>query len=118
MRLYQQMYFGNLALGLVPGSGGSPASNGKPADCPTSFVRSNMAAEGAFVLGVDFIEIERQARAARSAWVGAKLQSVFHALLRKFGRAGPAEARKAAAQDIAKLEERMRRSERMQPLCH
>ncbi len=118
MRLYQQMYFGNLALGLVPGSGGSPASNGKPADCPTSFVRSNMAAEGAFALGVDFVEIERQARAARSAWVGAKLQSVFQALVRKFERAGPAKESKATSHDIAKLEQRVRRDERMQPLYH
>jgi len=103
---------------FAPVSGSGPVNHGNPADFPTSFVRSNMPAESAVEPYVDFAAIERQARAARSAWVGDKLKSVFQALLRKFERAGPAEASKATSHDIARPEERIRRDERMQALYH
>jgi hypothetical protein len=73
-----------------------------------------MRFESAPELGADAVELERQARAARSAWVGGKLKSFFEALVRKFERAGQAEMEDylAASQSLADLEERIHRYER------
>lgn len=116
MRLYPPMYPGDSILqpGTVPGGGAVSAWNA--AVFRTPFVRSNMRAEGAPEPGVDAAALERQARAARSVWVGSKLKSFYEALVRKFERAGQAEMENylAASQNLADLEERIRRYERMQ----
>lgn len=103
-----------LQPGIFPGS--IPESDRKAAYFRTEFVRSNMPLENAPDSGVDVVEIERQARAARSAWVGSKLKSYYEALVRKFERAGQAEMENylAASQSLADLEERIRHYERMQ----
>ena len=77
-----------------------------------------MPAESAVEPYVDYAAIERQARAARSAWVGGMLRAFFQALMRKIGGAQPAEVEMATAKDIAELERRIRDDERMQPLYH
>lgn len=120
MKLYQQTNPGDMISRLAPDSGGNTISAGNSADCPTIFVQSNTPAQDTLQLGTDFAALERQARAARSAWVGSKLKSFYQALVRKFERAGPAEMENylAASQNLAQLEERIRRYERMQPLYH
>ncbi len=116
MRLYSPMYPGDSILqpGSVPGSDTVSAWN--PPDFQTHFVRSNMRTESVPEPGVDVAAIERQAGAARSAWVGSKLKSFYEALVRKFERGGQAEMENylAASQNLADLEERIRRYERMQ----
>jgi hypothetical protein len=120
MRLYQQMYFDDTISRPVRLSVGNPVNAGNSANFPTSVVQSNMPAESTPELGVDFVALERQARAARSAWVGSKLKSFYQALVRKFERAGAAEMENylAASQNLAELEERIRRYERGQPLYY
>lgn len=116
MRLYPPMYPDDSILrpGSVPG--GNAVSAWDVALSRTPFVRSSMRAESAPQPGVATAELERQARATRTAWVGSKLKSYYEALVRKFERAGQAELENylAASQNLADLEERIRRYERMQ----
>lgn len=116
MRLYPQMYPGDSILqpGAVPGGEAVKAWNAAPSR--TYFVRSNIDAESAPELEVDVATLERQARAARAAWIGSKLKSYYEALVRKFARGGQAEMENylAASQNLADLEERIHRFERMQ----
>ena len=59
---------------------------------------------------------KQQTRATPSAWVGSKLKPYYEALVRKFERAGDAELENylAASQNLADLEERIRRYQRTQ----
>jgi len=120
MRLYQTMHSDDRVS--LPGAEfcGSSANEGNSADCPTSIVQRTMPAADLAEPAIDFVALERQARAARSAWIGSKLHSFYQALVRKFERAGSAEMENylAASQSLAELEERIRRYERMQPLHH
>lgn len=84
MKLYPPIYPGDSILqpGTVPGGDLGPESvrtASKPA-----FVRSSMSAHGEPEAKIDLIEIEERARAARSAWIGAQLKSLYAALARKF----------------------------------
>ena len=120
MRLYPPMYPGDgiLQPGTVPGGNIMSAWDAAIARAP--FVRSNMRAERVPEPGVDVAALERQARPTRSAWVGSKLKSYYEALVRKFEHAGQAEMENylAASQNLADLEERIRRYERMQSRCY
>lgn len=116
MRLYPPMYPGDSMLQLRTVPGGGVMTVWKTACSRASFVRGNIGVESVLEPVVDVGEIERQARAARSAWVGSKLKSYYQALVRKFERAGRAEMENylAASQSLADLEERIRRYERLQ----
>jgi hypothetical protein len=106
-----------LQPGTVPS--GKAVSAWDEALSRTPFVRGNITAENARGPGVDAAALERQARATRSGWVGSKLKPYYEALVRKFARAGPAEMENylAASQNLADLEQRIRRYERMQARC-
>ncbi len=79
------------------GSGSQPRHDGplriavkawKEAVFKTIFVHSNIAAERMPV--ADYLAIEAQARAARSAWIGSKFRAGCQVLARKFSRIGQA----------------------------
>jgi hypothetical protein len=110
------MYPGDSILqpGTFPGSDASGTRT--TATSRAYFVRSNIPVETAPEPGVDVAAIERQASAARAAWIGSKLKSYYEALMRKFARGGQAEMENylAASQSLADLEERIYRYERMQ----
>jgi hypothetical protein len=86
----------------------------KTAVSETSFVHGNMRLEGMSGHAFDSAALERRARAARSAWVGSKLKSYYQALVDKFERAGRSELENylAASENLADLEDRIRRFER------
>ncbi len=117
MKLYPPMYPGDNILQPATIPGGDANTAGNTASFRASFVRSNIAAKSAPESRIDLVAIEKQARAARSAWVGSKLKSYYQALVHKFARGGQAEMKNylAASQSLADLEERIRREERMQP---
>src|SRR5476649_2231772 len=113
MRLYPPIYPGDNILqpGTVPGGDTMSAWDAAVSRAP--FVRNNMRAESAPERGVDAAALQRQARATSRVWVGSKLKSYYEALVRKFERAGQAEMENylAASQNLADLEERIRRYE-------
>ncbi len=80
------------------------------------FVQSNIRVESRLEPVIDYAAIERQARAARNAWIGSKLKSYYLALVAKFERAGETERANflGASQALAELEERIRREEQKQ----
>jgi hypothetical protein len=110
------MYPGDSFLepGTVPGSDAPGAW--ETVAFRATFVRSNMPAEAAPEAGVDVAAIERQASAARAAWIGSKLKSYYEALMRKFARGAEADRDNylAAAQSLADLDERIHRYQHMQ----
>jgi hypothetical protein len=114
MRVYVPMYEGDSIIhaGLVPG--GNVASAWETAISKTPFVRNNGVAENTPAPAIDAGALERSARAARSAWLGSKLKSFYQNLVRKLERAGQSEMENylAASQNLADLEERIRRFER------
>ena len=116
MRLYPPIYpeDGLLQPGIFPG--GDAASGEKKGVVRADIVRSNIGADSAPDLEADVARLMRQASAARSAWIGSKLKSYYEALVRKFERAGQSELENylAASQNLADLEERIRRYQRMQ----
>jgi len=116
MRLQQKQYSNNLLLQPAALSGGTAASAGNAADSKPVLVHSNIYTEDATDSDVDFVTRAAQASKGRSAWVGSKLKSHYQALVRKFERAGSAELENylAASQNLAQLEERIRRYERTQ----
>ncbi len=120
MQLYQRTRSGDRVLAPGTAVSGKPENDGNATDCPVSFVQRTIPVSDAPEVEVDFVALERAARAARSAWIGSKLQSFYQALVRKFERAGSAELENylAASKSLAELEERIRRYERMQPLHH
>ena len=116
MRLYPPIYRGD---GIVrPGTlpGGDFISACDEADSRAAFVRSNIRVGRTPEARVDAAVPQPQSRARRSVWVGSKLKPYYEALVRKFERAGQAEMENylAASQNLADLEERIRRYERMQ----
>jgi hypothetical protein len=80
------------------------------------FVHSNMRTRGDPALRVDVDALVRQARAARSAWVGSKLKYYYEALVRRFARGGQSDNANylAAVRSLAGLEERIGRHQRTQ----
>lgn len=116
MRLYPQMYPGDSILrsGTVPGGEAVKAWNA--AAFRTNLVRSNIGADSVPKLEVDIATRVRQAGAARAAWIGCKLKSYYETLVRKFACGPQAEMENylAASQNLADLEQRIRRYERMQ----
>ncbi len=116
MRLYPPMYPGDSMLrpGTVPG--GDIVSAWNTAMFRIPFVRSKIRAEEASGVGAEAAAPKRHARATPGVWVGSQLKPYFEALMRKFERAGQAEMENylAASQNLADLEDRIRRYERMQ----
>ena len=100
--------------GVFPG--GDAVNLRKTGTFGADIVHSSIGADGAPKLEVDVPTLVRQARAARDAWIGSKLKSYYEALVRKFARGGQSEMENylAASQNLADLEERIRRYERMQ----
>lgn len=116
MKLYPTLYPGDSILQPATDASSDTKTAWNRASFGAPFVRSSMTANSAPELRIDLVTMERQARAARSAWIGSKLKSYYQALVHKFARGGQA-ARKdylAASQCLADLEKRIRREERMQ----
>jgi len=65
------------------------------------FVHSNIGVKGPPELRLDIAALERQARAARSAWIGGKLKSFGRFLLRKFGGVGRADMKNDQAKSAS-----------------
>ncbi len=84
MKFYPPIYPGESILqpGTVPG--GELESEWTHAALKVPFVRSSMGAKRAPEAGIDLIAIEEQARAARSAWIGSQIKSLYATLTRKF----------------------------------
>jgi MoxR-like ATPase len=111
------MYEGDSILHPGPVPGGDVVSAWEAAVSKRSFVQSNMrtpnAPESALPV-LDAAALEREARVARSVWVGSKLKTFYQALVQKFENAGHAELENylSASQSLADLEERIRVYER------
>jgi len=86
----------------------------KTAVSETDFVHGNILTEATTGQNFDPAALERRARAARSAWVGSKLKAYYQALVDKFERAGRSQLENylAASENLADLEDRIRRFER------
>ena len=84
MKLYPPIYPGDNILqpGQVPG--GDVESEWTKTALKAPFVRSTISADGKLESKIDLVAIEEQARAARSAWIGSQLKSLYAALGRKF----------------------------------
>lgn len=116
MRPYPQIYPGDSSLQTGTVLSNNARTSWNSAISETSIVHGIIGAEQAPGLEIDLAAIEAQARAARSAWIGSKLKSFYEALVRKFARGGEAEMENylAASHNLADLDERIRRYERMQ----
>ena len=86
MKLYAPIYPGDSMLqpGEVPG--GDSESEWTKAALGASFVHSTIGQDGESEPRIDLIDIEERARAARSAWIGSQLKSLYAALERMFER--------------------------------
>ncbi len=113
MRLYIPMYPGDSVResGIVPG--GDAIDSWKPPLFWPFFVHRTMHAGNNSAAKAVRPELRMQAK--QSAWVGSKLKSYYEALVRKFESGGQAELENylAASQNLAELEERIRRYECM-----
>lgn len=87
-------------------SGTVAAVNRASASLPAYIVRGNITEEGWAEANIDVAAMERQARAARNAWIRSQLKSLFAALLRRFQRGGGSATNQAAARDLAERDER------------
>jgi len=117
MKLYQIISTDSAVFELVARVPSRSESMTSWAENKARIVRSNMPLRDLPPPAIDFREIERQARAARSAWFGDKFKSVCRAVARwvENPRATEMEHYLAASQNLADLEQRIRRYERMQP---
>ncbi|MBE0619214.1 MAG: hypothetical protein IH605_01350 [Burkholderiales bacterium] len=86
MKLYPPMYPGDSILhpGSVPG--GDVEDTGAKAAIQPLFVRSSISEKSAPESRIDLVAIEERARAARSAWIGGQLKTLYATLARKFER--------------------------------
>ena len=86
MKLYAPIYPGDSMLqpGEVPG--GDSESEWTKAALSASFVHSTIGLDGESEPRIDLMDIEERARAARSAWIGSQLKSLYAALERMFER--------------------------------
>ncbi len=84
MKLYPPIYPGDSILqpGTVPG--GDVKDTGAKAAMQALFVRSSITEKSATESRIDLVSIEERARAARSAWIGSQLKSLYSTLARKF----------------------------------
>jgi len=116
MRLYPPIYpeDGMLQPGTFPG--GDTASGSETGISSSSLVRSNIGAGSISGSEADVAAQVRQAKTARSAWVGSKLKPYYEALVRKFALGGPSQMEQylAASQNLADLEDRILRYQNMQ----
>jgi hypothetical protein len=115
MRLYPPIYPGDSILQAGKFPGGDFVSAWSEAIFRLPFVRSKIHAKRTFEAQAEGVQ-KRPARAAPNGWVGSKLKPYYEALVRKFERAGQTELENylAASQNLAELEERIHRYERMQ----
>jgi hypothetical protein len=116
MRLYIPIYPGDSVQepGIIPG--GDAVNSWKiPLFWPI-LVRRTMRAGKNSVAAANADRPEQRMPAKQGAWVGSKLKFYYEALVRKFESGGQAELENylAASQNLADLEERIRRYERMQ----
>lgn len=116
MRFYIPIYPGDSVQepGIVPG--GDAVNSWKVPLFSPSLVRRTMRAGNNSAAAVSASRPGQGMQAKQGAWVGSKLKSYYEALVRKFESAGQAELENylAASQNLADLEERIRRYERMQ----
>jgi len=104
MKLYPPIYPGDSIVqpGKLPG--GDIESATEKAALQAWFVRSSIDVERAPESRIDYVSIEERARAARSAWIGEQLKSLYAAVAHKFERA-----------KRAKLQDRLSASD---PVCN
>ncbi len=116
MKLYLRTFRGSNFVQPGTASDSIVAKAPNAADGKSFVVRRNSGAQSVPEPGLDLAAVEERARAARSAWIGSKLKSYYEALVRKFEKAGEAEVENylAASQNLADLEERIRRYARAQ----
>lgn len=83
MKLYPPIYPGESILhpGTLPG--GDFDSVWSKAALLSGFVRSNTGADSRPDFSIDVLAVEQQARAARNAWIAAKLKSYYAAIVHK-----------------------------------
>ena len=116
MRFYPQIYPGDSVR--VPGTfpGGDTVNSWKVPLFWPNFVRRMMGAGNSSEAVADAGQPAERMQAKHGAWVGSKLKPYFEALVRKFEGGGQAELENylAASQNLADLEDRIRRYERMQ----
>ena len=110
MRLYPRMFRSNNFMKPGICSSGDDIRVQNKADSGVDIVRSSNPVEGAPEPALDLAAVEECARAARTVWIASKLKSFYHAVVRKFERAGQSDIENylAASQNLADLEERMR----------
>ncbi len=115
MRFYPPIYPEDSVQQPATFPGGDARDIWKTALFPAFFVRRTMRVEDIPAPRADADARGQQKYAMGGAWVGSKLKSYYEALVRKFERAGQAEMENylAASQNLADLEERIRRYERM-----
>jgi len=115
MRFYIPMYPGDSVRepGIVPG--GDAINSWKVPLFWPFLVRRTMRAGSNSAATAKAVLPKPRTQAKQSAWVGSKLKSYYEALVRKFESGGQAELENylAASQNLADLEERIRRYERM-----
>jgi hypothetical protein len=114
MKRYLRMIRGSNFLQTGTASGELAGKAGNAPDRGVMVVQRNSRLQSAAEAGLDLAAVEERARAARSAWMGSKLKSYYEALVRKYEKAGQAKMENylAASQNLADLEERIRRYER------
>ena len=114
MRLYAPMYEGDSILRPEAALGEIVSRLFKTPDTATDLVRSNIQEEAALETALDLHAIEKRARAARSAWIAAKLSSMHQAIVDWFERNDNFERDNffAGACDLSDLEQRQRHWER------
>lgn len=115
MRFYPPIYPEDSVQHPASFPGGDATDAFKTALFPTFFVRRTMREKDTPAPRADAGAAAQQKYAMGGAWVGSKLKSYYEALVRKFERAGQAEMENylAASQNLADLEERIRRYERL-----
>ena len=115
MRFYPPIYPDDSILHPGPFPGAAAKDTRKPATFRADLVHSSIAGADVPPLEIDLEVIEVQARAARAAWIGSKLKSLFQNLVYWFERSDQAELEHylAASESLADLEVRIRRYERM-----
>lgn len=116
MRLYHRIWRGNNFVQPGAPSGNATAWGENTASSGANIMHSTNPVEDATDPVPDRAAFDENARAARRSWVGSKLHAYYEALVRKFERAGQSELENylAASQNLAELEDRMRRWERRQ----
>lgn len=115
MRFYLPIYPTDCVqeAGSIPG--GDAVNSWKTPLFSPILMRRTIGAGSAADTAADADRPGQRMQARHGGWVGSKLKSYYEALVRKFESAGQAELENylAASQNLADLEQRIRRYERM-----